>query len=102
MNLTSYRKRSGYGQRVRWSHNAVAAKARKRMERGEAEVPDEPNWTPINLPSPKFATVSIRCGSESISFRVMRFDEKRLMTRGKVQAASTIGKRVALVLDHVL
>lgn len=85
----------------KWSANAVAAKARKRMERGE-EMPEEESATLPPRVKLKYATVTIRCGTESVSFRVYRFDVKRLMMRGRVQAPSTIGRRVALVLDSVL
>ena len=104
MNLTSYRKRASYGlkRRAQWSRNAVAAKARKRIERGAYGIPNEPATKRDKLPTLKTATVSIRCGAESISFRVMRYDAKRLLMRGKAQAATTIGRRVALVLEAVL
>lgn len=102
MNLTKYRQRSGYGQRVRWSQNAVAAKARLRIERANAERAPEPKWTPPKLRRAKFVTVSLQCGSERRSFRVHRYDGKRLLALGKVQAASTVGRRVALVLDSLL
>lgn len=102
MNLTSYRKRAGYGQRVKWSKRAVSAKARKRIERGESTLPDEPEWIAPKPPKLKHATVSIRCGNESVSLQVFRFDTKRLVMRGKVQAPSTIGKRIALLLDSQL
>lgn len=87
---------------MKWSQRAVAAKARKRIERGEnptAESPAGNVFVPAKL---KHATVSIRCGNESVSFQVFRFDEKRLVMRGKAQAASSIGRRVALVLEAVL
>lgn len=100
MNLTNYRRRSGYGQRKKWSERAVVAKARKRME--PVDLPDEPKYIAPKLPKLKTATVSIRIGRESISFQVFRFDATRLFCRGKAQAASTIGKRIALILDSQL
>jgi len=80
--------------------NQRAAKERKRLT--HVELPDEPEYIAPKLPKPKTATVSIRCGSEAITFQVFRFDEKRLVCRGRAQAASTIGKRIALILDSQL
>lgn len=101
MNLTKYRQRKGYGHRKHWSRNAVAAKARKRMASEESDEID-PHWKAPKLLKLKFALVTIRCGQEYRSFRVHRWDGKRLFALGKVQAASTIGRRVALVLDAIL
>ena len=80
--------------------NQRAAKERKRMN--PQPLPDEEEYVPPILPKLKFATVSIRCGSESISFRVYRADAERLICRGKAQAPSSIGRRVALILDSQL
>ena len=102
MNLTKYRQRSGYGQRVRWSQNAVAAKARLRMERAQSKPSPEPPCKPAKLPRLPFVTISLQCGAERRSFRVHRYDSKRLLALGKVQAASTIGKRIALAIDALL
>jgi len=102
MNLTSYRKQSGYGHRAKWSKRAVAAKARKRIERAENPPDEEIASAPFIPAKIKHATVSIRCGDESVSFQVFRLDEKRLVMRGKAQAASSIGKRITLLLDSQL
>jgi hypothetical protein len=76
------------------------AKERKRLN--PAPLPDEPPYVELKLPKLLFATVTIRCGKESISFRVHKWDEKRLLCLGKIQAASSIGRRVALCLDAAL
>lgn len=76
------------------------AKERKRLN--QDSMPEEPPCVAPKLPPVKSATVTIRCGSESVSFRVSRWDEKKLMMRGVRQAPSRIGKRVALVLDAIL
>lgn len=102
MNLTKYRQRSGYGKRVRWSQNAVAAKARLRIERANARPAQVGKWHPPKLHRLKFATVSLQCGSERRSFRVTRYDARRFLALGRIQAASTIGRRVALVLEALL
>jgi hypothetical protein len=102
MNLAAYRNRSGYGKRKAWSVNAVNARKRKRFERAEAEPVPESAFLAPKFPKLKHATVTIECGSERVSFRVIRYDEKRLMMRGKAQASATIGKRIALVLAAVL
>lgn len=49
-----------------------------------------------------FATISISCRGKSQRFRVIRFDERRFIALGKVQAASSIGKRIALALEAML
>jgi len=54
------------------------------------------------VPRVKFGTVSIRIGDESRTFRVTRWDASRLFALGKPQAASTIGKRIALTLENLL
>lgn len=101
MNITNSTQRARWKKRVqKWSRNCVAAKERKRLSRDEwadysAREPDEINPC-------RYATVSIRIGRESSSFRVFRFDETRLVMRGKAQAASTIGKRIALVLENLI
>lgn len=102
MNLTAYRTRKGYGQRKHWSRNAAAAKARLRVERDQAAAAIDPDWKAPKLPKLKFALVTIRCGLEYRSFRVHRWDAKSLLALGKVQAASTIGKRIALALEAIL
>jgi hypothetical protein len=76
------------------------AKEHKRLN--PEPLPDEDNAPELVLPAQKFATVTIRCGAESVSFRVSRWDEKTLMMRGVRQVPNRIGKRVALVLDAVL
>ena len=76
------------------------AKDRKRLN--PEPLPNEPPYVATKLPKLPFATVTIRCGSESVSFRVHRWDAKRLICLGKVQAASTIGRRVSLALDSAL
>lgn len=76
------------------------AKERKRLN--PEPIPDEPPYVAPKMPLLKFATVTIRCGNEFVSFRVSRWDDKQLMMRGVRQAASRIGKRVAIVLDAVL
>jgi hypothetical protein len=88
----------------KWSTNAHAAKERKRIALATSTepLPDEPAYVGPVLPRANYATVSIRCGKESICVRVYRHDDKRLLLRGKPQAASTIGKRLALVLEAVL
>ena len=75
------------------------AKERKRLN--PDPLPDEPEHVATKLPPAKFATVSIRCGAESVTFRVHRIGDKMLM-RGKIQAASSVGRRIALVLEAVL
>lgn len=102
MNLSKYRKRSGYGKRVHWSENAVAAKARLRIERAKTSVDPEPKWRHPKLAGLPFVTVTLECGPERRSFRVHRYDGKRLIALGKIQAASSIGRRVALTLDAIL
>ena len=80
--------------------NQRAAKERKRLN--PEPLPDEPPNVAPKLPKQPFATVTIKCGAESVSFRVHRWDAKRLLCRGKVQASSTIGRRVALCLEAAL
>lgn len=63
---------------------------------------DEPDYVPPILPKIPSVKVTIESSSETVSFRVIRYDARRLMMRGKAQAASTIGKRVALVLESQL
>ncbi len=101
MNLTAYRARSGYGQRVRWSQNAVAAKARLRIERATTEPQPEPKWKAPKLTRLPFVAISLECGKDRRSFRVIRYG-KRFLALGKIQAASSIGKRIALVLEALL
>ena len=102
MNLTAYRNRAGYGNRVAWSHNAVAAKARKRIECANADPAPEQPWTAPATKPPPFATISIQIGRERRAFRVTRYDEKRFIALGKVQAASSIVKRLQLLLEAML
>ena len=102
MNLAKYRKRSGYGQRVRWSQNAVAAKARLRIERARVEAQTEKAWKAPKLPRLPFVAISLQCGKERRTFRVIRYDAKRFLALGKVQAAATIGKRIALAIEALL
>lgn len=90
----------GKARYKRMRANQRAAKERKRLN--PEPLPDEPEWIAPKLPPLKFATVSIRCGSESITFRVHRYDRSRLICRGKAQAASSIGRRVAMILDSQL
>lgn len=85
---------------MQWSRNAIKAKARKRM--ADPVPSEEPKFRAPILPRLKFATVSIRIGSEAATFRVHRWNEKQLFALGKPQVASTIGKRVALVLQNLL
>ena len=102
MNLAKYRQRNGYGKRVLWSRNAVAAKARKRIERSNAQPSPEPKWTAPKSPTPPFATISIQIGADRRAFRVVRWDEKRFIALGKVQAASSIVRRLALMMEALL
>jgi hypothetical protein len=88
--------------RKQWSRNAVSARARKRIERAGAELPDEPAFIsaiPRVVPD---AIIMIRLPKirEAKTFRVHR-DGEKFLALGKVQAASTIGKRVALVLKYL-
>lgn len=103
MNLSTYRRRSGYGKRVHWSRNAVAAKARLRIERAQAEEEAPAStWKAPKLPRLNFVTISLQCGADRRTFRVHRYDAKRFLALGKVQAASTIGRRIAIVLEAML
>jgi hypothetical protein len=63
---------------------------------------EEPACVPVKLSKLPFATVSIQIGEERVSFRVIRWNSRKLMVRGKAQAASTIGRRVALILEAML
>lgn len=90
MNLTAYRARKG------------AARARLRIERAQAEVEPEPKWKAPKLPRLPFIPISIGAGKDRRTFRVIRYDAKRFLALGKIQAASTIGKRIALVLEALL
>lgn len=76
--------------------------AKERQRLNPDPLPDEPAWTSAKLAPEKFATVTLACGTERISFRVHRFDAKRLLARGKAQAASSIGRRIALTLEALL
>lgn len=60
--------------------------------------------SPRGLHSNKdFVTVAIyRRGEKGEKFRVIRYDGKRFLALGRIQAASSIGRRVALVLDAIL
>lgn len=102
MNLTKYRQRSGYGQKTHWSRNAVAAKARLRIERAQQAPAIDPHWKPPKLPRLPFVPISIGAGKDRRTFRVIRYDARRFLALGKIQAASTIGKRIALVLEAIL
>ena len=90
-------KRSFYKDRFESRRNA---KERKRLN--PDPLPDESPYVAPKLPKLPFATVTIRCGKEFVSFRVHRWDAKRLLCRGKAQSASTIGRRVALCLEASL
>ena len=89
-------------RRMTWSRNAVAAKALQRIERAESPLPDQPRSASPVPARVKTATVSIRCGKDSLSFRVFRWDEKKLCVRGQARAASWIGKVVAVALEGIL
>ena len=106
MNLTKYRARSGYGLKKKWSVNAHLAKERKRLERGDAIPAESP--APPRLPKrpgPKIKMTLMLVDdagkSETISATIVRFDRKFLF-RGKLQAASSIGKRIATVIENIL
>lgn len=101
MNYTlSPRGKGRYKRSFQKRANQREAKERKRLN--PELLPDEPAAVAPKLPRLKFATVTIRCGRESVSFRVVRWDARKLLCRGKVQASSTVGRRVALCLDAIL
>lgn len=105
--ITNSTHRAAWRKRVRkWSANAVAAKARKRRERAEAEpalaLAAAHPIKPSALPRLKYLTITLRCGQERSSFRVYRYDAKRFLCRGRVQAASRIARRLQLVLEALL
>lgn len=85
-----------------WSQNAVAKRERLRIQRAEIPLPDESQLVPEKIGKPKTATVSIRCGKESLTFQVVRWNEKKFLVRGKVKAASWIGKVVAIAIEGAL
>lgn len=90
--------------RKRWSRNAVAARARRRVERAESELPEEEpfvDFLPRRIAPDAIISIRLPKIGESKTFRVHRVDAKRLLAFGKVQAASTIGKRVGLVLEFL-
>lgn len=74
MNLAKYRQRKGYGKRQLWSRNAVAAKARLRIERGQVGVGPEPKWKAPKFPRLPFIPISIGAGKDRRTFRVVRYD----------------------------
>jgi hypothetical protein len=97
-------------------HSIQAARGKGRMNRKFAAMRAKREWLRLNpgplpdegkapeqdLPAVPYAAVSIRIGKERISFRVQRWDAKTLMLKGKRMAASSIGKRIALVLENML
>ena len=62
----------------------------------------EPHTAPPIPSRPPHVTVALACGGERVSFRVSRYDHRRLFTRGKAQSAATIGRRIALALEAML
>lgn len=88
-------------RRMKWSRNALAAKARLRLERLD-NPPVEAPFHPVKIAPPKHATISIRCGRESLSFRVTRMSGNRFLVRNQFRAASWIGKVVAVAVEGIL
>jgi len=87
---------------MKWSRNAVAKRERLRIERAGAPLPPEAAHVPLHLAPAKYATVSVRCGRESLTFRVTRISAKRFLVRNQFRAASWIGKVIAVALDGIL
>ena len=98
--IASPRGKGRYNRSFRKRENQRAAKERKRLN--PEPPPDEPEYVAPMLPRVKFATFSIAIGRERISFRVSRFSPKKLVCRGRIQAASSIGRRIALTLEAML
>lgn len=88
-------------RRKRWSQNAVAKKERLRIDRAESPLPDAPHHV-AHVGKPRAATVSVRCGKESLTFQVVRWNAKKFLVRGKVKAASWMGKVVAVAIEGIL
>ena len=86
----------------RFGKRANQRAAKEQLRLNPQPLPDEPEYVAPKLARQKFATVSIACGDERVTFRVSRWNDKLLIFRGKAQAASTIGRRVALALDAIL
>jgi hypothetical protein len=80
----------------------VCARARRRIERGEGGLADEPEFVSKIPQLQPDAIISIRLPKigESKTFRIHR-DGEKFLALGKVQAASTIGKRIAMILQHL-
>lgn len=88
-------------KRKRWSQNAVAKKARLRIAPAENLASELP-YVAQEIGKPKTATVSIRCGKESLTFQVIRWNRNKFLVRGKVKAASWIGRVVAVAMEGIL
>ena len=88
-------------RRKRWSQNAVAKRERMRIARAVNPVGELPFIAP-KIGKPKTATVSIRCGKDSLTFQVIRWNANKFLVRGKVKAASWIGKVVSIALEGIL
>lgn len=93
-NVTTYRKRKPCGRKIRI----------KRGWRKPSPFPNpfDPGFAPYVPAKAKTATVTIRCGRESLSFRVRRWDATRMICRGRVQQAARLGKVVAVALEGIL
>lgn len=80
----------------------MAAKARHRIERATAEPQPEQPFTPAKLSRLDYVTITLRHKRQTLLFRVHRWNAKRFLVRGRFQAASRIGRIVAVALEGLL
>lgn len=94
-------KRQAWKERAqRWSANCIAAKARKRMMQREVVESPVKCFVPKKFVADAVVTIRLPKQRESVTFSIHRSGGK-FIALGKIQAASTIAKRIQLVLENL-